>query len=227
MAQCSCPLWHLRSEAQPHSAARSPAAAEASASDVRHIDALDRFLTRHDGALHCIWFGKSLGALSGYVHVDRAVRELKALARTHPVTLTVQSDERLRFLLARLRWRIPVHYIPWSLGTADSALARHRVAVIPVERNAYTLGKTINRPATALLNDLYVIADPIPAYEELRPFIELDDWQRGLADALSDEAAVRARVAAGQRHLRDHYNAEAIATRWRTVIDGEMAKSKP
>ena len=49
------------------------------------------------------------------------------------------------------------------------ALARHRVAVIPVECNAYTVGKTMNRPATAIMAGLGVVGDAIPSYEELRP----------------------------------------------------------
>jgi predicted glycoside hydrolase/deacetylase ChbG (UPF0249 family) len=189
----------------------------------RDLTALDRFLRRNPGALHCIWFGKSLGALSGYVHVDRAVRELEAFARVRPVTLTIQSDERLRYLLARRRWHVPTHYVPWRLDTADAALARHRVALIPVERNAYTIGKTINRPATALLNGLDVVADPIPAYEELRSFIELDDWQRGLRDAGAHEADASSGVARGRAYLEANYGAVAIAGQWRRMLETEIA----
>src|SRR3546814_16523013 len=70
--------------------------------------------------------------------------------------------------------------MPWAMNSFYEALSVHDAAVIPVERNGYTIGKTINRPATAILAGLGVIADSIDAYEELRPFIALDDWQGGL-----------------------------------------------
>src|SRR3546814_4007213 len=70
------------------------------------------------------------------------------IARHRPVTLTVISNSRLKYLKARLGWRgVPTHYMPWAMNSFYEALSVHDAAVIPVERNGYTIGKTINRPA--------------------------------------------------------------------------------
>ena len=194
-----------------------PAALPLSLRDQVALASLRRFHARHAGALHCVWFGKSLGQASGYAHVGAAARELGRFA--HPTTLTIVSNDWLGYRGARRRWPVPVTYVPWTLASAAIALARHRVAVIPLEQNDYTAGKTINRPATALLAGLGVVADALPSYEELRPFIALDDWQGGLERyrQWSDETA--AALAAGRAHLAAAYGADAVAARWRAILE--------
>lgn len=189
----------------------------------RDLALLRRFLKQHDNALHCVWFGKSLGRLSGYVHIDAAVAELGKFARTHPVTLTVISNSRLGFWKAARNWHVPTQYLPWDLATFGEALALHRVALIPLENNQYTAGKTLNRPATALLAGLGVIADPIPSYEELRPFITMDDWQLGLTRYARWDDGTRNAVAAGQEWLAGRYRPEAVAGHWAEVIGTVLA----
>lgn len=181
---------------------------------------LRRFHRRHAGALHCVWFGKSLGRASGYAHLGAAAAHLERFAERHPVTLTIVSNAWLRFRRARRDWSIPTHYCPWTLATAQPVLAMHRVAVIPVEGNDYTAGKTMNRPATALLAGLGVVADAIPSYEELRPFITLGDWQGGLERYRAWSAETEAQIAAGRRHLARRYGPEAVARRWRAILEG-------
>jgi len=181
---------------------------------------LRRFLARHPDALHCVWFGKSLGRVSGYVHIDAAVMQLREFtARTgRATTLTVISNDRLNCWRAARRWGIPNHYLPWTQGSAAAAMALHRVALIPLENNHYTAGKTMNRPATALLLGLGVVADSIPSYEELRPFLALDDWQGGLDRYAAMDAPARAQIAEGAAYLRERYGAAAVARRWAALL---------
>lgn len=182
---------------------------------------LRRFLTRHRGALHCLWFGKSLGRVSGYVHIDAAVAHLRAFSAETgvPTTLTVISNDRIGCWRAARRWPVPLHYMRWSQATAPLATALHRVAVIPLETNSYTAGKTMNRPATAMLLGLGVVADAIPSYEELRPFIALDDWQGGLRRYREWSGETQAQLEAGRRHLIERYSAEAVAHAWLRVLN--------
>lgn len=184
---------------------------------LRQMAALDRFLARRPDALHAIWFGKSLGSVSGYAHLH-AVADLLA-AQPFPITLTVVSNAPLRWLLGRWRWRLPVHYVGWRQETAHAVLQRHRVAVLPVASNDYTVGKTINRPATALLAGLGVVADSIPSYEELRPFVALDDWEGGLARYYRQWEAEQPLLAAGRAHLAARYSPLAVARQWQAVLD--------
>ncbi len=146
------------------------------------------------------------------------MRELESFAGRHPVTLTVIGDSRSRYRRAAKRWAIPSFYLPWTLGSFAPALGLHRVAVLPVERNDYTVGKTINRPATAIAAGLGVIADGIDSYEELRPFITLDDWQGGLERYADDWPAEQPRLAAARDHLERAYGAGVVAGRWADIL---------
>ncbi len=177
---------------------------------------LERFLAKHPDALHAVWFGKSLGRVSGYAHLHAAAARLAA--QPFPITLTVVSNAPVKWWLGRWRWRLPVHYVGWRQDNAAAVLARHRVAVIPVESNEYTVGKTINRPATAVLAGLGVVADAIPSYEELRPVVALDDWDGGLARYRFDWEAEQARLAAGREWLVGRYSPEAVAREWRALL---------
>lgn len=189
----------------------------------RELVELNAFLRRHEGALHCVWFGKSQGSLAGFAHIDAAAAELRRFTQQRKVTLTIISNTRWRYWLAARKWGVPSHYMPWRLDSFGAALAAHKVAIIPVEQNGYTLGKTINRPATAVIAGLGVIADAIPSYEELRPFIALDDWQGGLARYAADGEDEREQLGRARAHLIAHYSREAIGRQWAAVLDDLMA----
>ena len=177
---------------------------------------LNAFLRRNTGALHCVWFGKSLGRVSGYVHLGRAVDMLARFP--HPTTLTVISNDRWKYMRAASNWPIPCLYLPWRLSTHAAALAKHRVAVIPVESNDYTTGKTMNRPALALLAGLGVVADPLPSYQELAPFVFLGNWTGGLEAYGQRNERAEAAIRAGQAYLRKNYSAAALAGRWKDAL---------
>ena len=175
---------------------------------------LARFHKAHAGTLRCVWFGKCQGSKSGLVHAHRAVLELERFSKTRPVALTIIGDQRLRYWQAAHKWRIPHFYLPWTLSTFWTAMREHDVAIIPVERNDYTVGKTINRPATALHAGLGVIADSIPAYEELRPYIVLDDWQEGLHRYHINHPRDDAGCKAARRHLIANYGRSTVGELW-------------
>ena len=109
--------------------------------------------------------------------------------------------------------------MPWSLGTFNQSLASQHVAIVPVERNQYTVGKTINRPATAIMAGLGVIADSIDSYEELRPFIPLDDWQGGLRRYLDQSPCQDERLEAARQHLHERYGRNAVGGLWQEFLE--------
>ena len=183
------------------------------------LGSLRRFHARHAGALQCVWFGKSLGQASGYAHIGAAVERLARFGEAHPVTLTIVSNAWWKYRRARGAWPVATHYMPWTLATVQQVLAMHRVAIVPVERNDYTAGKTINRPASAVLAGLGVVADAIPSYEELRPYIALDDWEGGLARYLEWSPDTQATLAAGRAHLAARYSPDAVAAVWRDILE--------
>ena len=179
---------------------------------------LGRFLAAHPSALHCVWFGNSSGEASGFAHLAAIVPRLERFARTRAMTLTVISNDRGRYRRAARTWGMPHLYLPWSLASFGAALAMHRVALIPIRRNGYTVGKSINRPATAILAGLGVVADAIDSYEELRAFVALDDWEKGLVRYADHWDEERPRLAAARSHLTGRYGTERAAERWAGVL---------
>lgn len=187
---------------------------------------LRQFLERHKNALHCVWFGKSQRSIAGFSHVDRAVRLLEQFNKNQPVTLTIISDQRWRYKLTSLRWRVPTIHVPWTLDSFSAALSLHDTAIIPIEKNSYTVGKTINRPATAIMAGLGVIADAINAYEELRPFIFLDDWQRGLEHYAVQRRGCCTKLSDARGYLEQLYDRQFLAGQWETVLTNAVKATK-
>src|SRR3546814_1511098 len=85
--------------------------------------------------------------------------------------------------------------------------------------------KTINRPATALLAGLGVIADSIDAYEELRPFIALDDWQGGLRSYSACQPAGDLLLDAARSHPNLRYSADAVGRQWHELLQQALAQT--
>lgn len=189
-----------------------------------HLRRLRAFLAAHPDALHVVWFGNNMAGVSGVGLLDEAVAQLRQFAKRHPVTLTIINNQPSVYRDVSAQWGMPSFYMPWSLVSFPAALKLHRAAIIPVARNDYTAGKSINRPATAIMAGLGVIADSIGSYEELRPFIALDDWQDGLARYAFGWEEEQARLAQARAHLDEHYGRRRVAARWIEVLDELQAR---
>jgi len=168
-----------------------------------------------------VWFGNH-----GSPNVDGGMQDLasirSALEQHHhaaPLSLTVISNSRERFDAVTQGWPWPCHYLPWSSASFDDALALHDVALIPVRLNRFTACKTANRVATAAVHGLAVAADAIPAYEEFRSCIVLNDWHAGLARLMNDGDLRRASVACVQAVLQAQYAPAIVTARWRAVLE--------
>ena len=181
---------------------------------------LERFFAETPHSLRLIWFGNHGGGPipAGMVDLERIRRSVEAHAVQSPVTLTVMSNSHHKYRRLIRPWAAPTTYVSWTVGRADPVMRRHDVAVIPINRNPFTVAKTLNRPATAILAGLGVIADAIPSYEELRPFIPLDDWPKGLRQYADIRPAADPQLAAARTHLLETYKRETISGLWRTVL---------
>ena len=65
--------------------------------------------------------------------------------------------------------------------------------VVPISPNPFTRCKSANRPALALAAGVPVVADAIPSYRELAPYLTLDDWAGGLRHAPMASCSIRRR----------------------------------
>jgi hypothetical protein len=167
-----------------------------------------------------VWFGNHgspnvEGGMSDLISVQQALHDHH---RAAALSLTVISNSRERFDALTRGWPFPCLYLPWSSATFDDALALHDIALIPVRANPFTRCKTANRVATASVHGLAVAADTIPAYEEFRDCIMLDDWGAGLAHLMARADERSAAVARARALLEARYAPAAIAARWLAVL---------
>ena len=177
---------------------------------------------RAAGRTPLVWFGVHGGpyARCGIVDLERIRDVLHDLDRRHPLSLTVISNSRGRYEDVVGGWSIRRRYVEWHPATFMPALRDHAAAVIPITPSPYTRCKSHNRPAQALAAGLAVVADAIPSYETLRPYVRLDDWSSGLAAYLADPALRVRDAVAGGAFVRRRYSAAAVADQWQQVLVG-------
>lgn len=191
---------------------------------VRELKLLKRELAgeRAAGRTPLVWFGVHGGpyARCGIVDLARIRDVLHDLDRRQPLSLTVISNSRGRYEDVVGGWSIRRRYVEWHPATFLPALRDHAAAVIPITPSPYTRCKSHNRPAQALAAGLAVVADSIPSYEVLRPYLRLDDWVAGLEAYLGDPALRVRDAVAGGAYVRRRYSAEAVADQWQRVLVG-------
>jgi hypothetical protein len=181
--------------------------------------ALRRWWPRR-GPLRLAWFGNAGqdDPPFGLIDLARLGPQLEALHARRPIQMTVISNSREQFDRHLSGVRFPIAYHDWENRRYQSILRRQDLCLLPINPNPYTLCKSVNRLALALLLGLPVIADPIPSYEELRPFACLGDWETGLSDYVRDTARQRSEVRAGQAYLRAKYTTDRVVEQWAGVL---------
>lgn len=175
---------------------------------------------RASGHIPLVWFGNhGVGyAEGGMLDLLKLQAQLEQMYPTRPVSLTVMSNHRGKYEQHIQPWRIPTRYVDWDRTTFLELLRVHEVAVVPVQLNDFTRCKSNNRVATALQNGLNVVADSIPAYEPLRPYCLLDDWQN-LSAYLQTHDLRKSQLQSATAYLQAHCSQAAVAQQWRQVFE--------
>jgi hypothetical protein len=181
--------------------------------------ALRRWWPRR-GTLRLAWFGNAGqdDPPFGLIDLARIRPRLEALHARRPIRVTVISNSRAQFDRHLSGVRFPIEYHDWENRGYQSILQRQDLCLIPISPNPYTLCKSVNRLALALMLGLPVIADPIPSYEELRPFAVIGDWETGLTDYVNDRRRQRRDVRLGQSYLRAKFTPSRVVEQWSGVL---------
>ena len=172
-----------------------------------------------------VWFGNA-GLDSppfGLIDLARLVPVLNELDRHVPLSLTVISNSRDAFVRHLAGARFPTRYREYHTHSVQGLLQAHDVCVIPVSPNPFTLSKTINRPALALLLGVPVVADAIPSYEDLRPFILMGSWRNHLSRYAQDHDLRQHHVEAGRHYLRQRYTPQNVVEQWSKFLTPLLA----
>ena len=143
--------------------------------------------TNTDIRRRLIWFGNhgSNHVEGGMGDIRKLLPLLKDLHRRQPLSLTVVSNSQTKFDEISETAEFPMLYSPWSRAFFSRTLLSHRICVIPINPNPFTLAKTDNRVVTALVHGLQVVADSIPSYRAYARQVHLDNWADGLERAMA------------------------------------------
>lgn len=177
---------------------------------------------RNSGAVGLVWFGNhgvDYSKAGGLQDLGKLRGLLESRARMHPIYLSVISNNAERFRQIVSGWNLPTHYLSWTARYFGEALRLHDIALIPIERNPFTLCKTANRLALALSQQLAVVADAIPSYEPFRDVVVLDDWPEGLDRYLGDAADRRRTALNGRERVLNHLSIQRIGAAWEEVLE--------
>jgi len=190
------------------------------------LDASSPFAERGKNPFRILWFGShgSPNAPAGMEDILRIRTHLQAAHAMTKSELTVLSNNAEKYRALEPKIGIPSTYLEWSDGTLMSALAKTNLVVIPVSVNPFTKCKSNNRAVTALWHGVPLIADRIPAYEDLRNFLFLDDWEAGFKHALAGSREIQIRTTAGSAYVRQNFNISRIAGEWRRALKTVLAE---
>ena len=191
------------------------------------IDAVSPFARSHSDPFRITWFGShgSPNAPAGMEDILRVRTHFEVLQSRTNAELIVLSNNVEKYRALAPRMGIPSTYVEWGDDALARVLSRTNLVVIPVSQNPFTKCKSNNRAATALWHGIPVIADRIPAYEDLRNFMFLDDWAAGLEHAVAQSREIQLRTVAGTSYVRHNFNISVIAGEWRRAIKTVLAES--
>jgi hypothetical protein len=184
---------------------------------------------RRIGRTPLVWFGIHGGdnAEYGMQDVLKISDQLNAVAKVDGISLTIISNNYRKYLSISRAFKFPSFYMPWGGSTFFSALALHRIALIPVTVNEFTACKSNNRVALAISRGLAVVTSTlIPAYEELMPYIKLGDMGTGVSSYIADPMRVDKDVSAGKIFIAKNYTLEPIIEKWGALL-GKLGLDSP
>ncbi len=180
---------------------------------------------RRRGECGLVWFGNhgvDYSNVGGMGDLSKLKDILHELAREHSFHVSVISNHREKFRTLTKGWGIPCLYLDWTARTFGRSLGLHDIALIPIERNPFTVCKTANRVVTSLQAGVAVAADSIPSYAPFSGFVVLDDWFNGLARYLRDSSLRSRHVEEGRGRIQELFTPLRIADRWESVLLGVL-----
>jgi hypothetical protein len=104
----------------------------------------------------------------------------------------------------------------WSPEAQAAGLTSCAVVILPTGKSAC---KSANRAVEALRAGKFVVANPLPAYDELSDFIWVGDLRKGIDWAHANQAEALYKVAEGQKYVAKHFSPSRIAGLWKQALE--------
>ncbi len=172
--------------------------------------------------LKLLWFGHPTNVTS----LLQELPALRAFAAKVPLVLecvTQPTPELARMAtptagMGSTALRIII--TPWALESMPPALADCDVVILPqLVNDPQKRSKSNNRLVDALQAGRFVVAHPLPSYEELRDFCWIgESIAEGLNWLLGHPREALTRIVSGQRYLERHHSLDALGDFWMKAL---------
>jgi hypothetical protein len=168
-----------------------------------------------------VWFGTHgvSYADGGMVELLKRQDEINEACGREGVSLTIVSNSYAKYRKISSALKMRTYYIPWSRRTIDRVLRLHTFMLLPIGASPFTWSKSSNRPVTAMLHNLLVVCDMIPAYQQLQDHLVSPVGSESLRYVLSlSRGAIEQRVRAAYEHVVVEYSPAKIGKKWEVVL---------
>jgi len=182
--------------------------------------------------LRICWFG-TLGDVNVST-VETGLLQVAARVAGAPIVLDVVTGAERRDLVQRLGERLfdrspafTTRFVPWSLEATWRAIDECDLVLLPQDTEGeWGSVKSHNRMVETIRGGRLAVASPIPSYRELAAYGWVgDDLGEGVAWALENPEAARARVAAGQDYIAGRFSPEVVGQKWAALLGVESRLS--
>lgn len=179
--------------------------------------------------IHLLWFGHP----SNLESLLSALPELEQLARELPLHLecVTQPGTKLASVLtshgAEFSSPLRISFTPWSLDATQQALMRCDAVLLPqLFQDRTKRAKSNNRMIDSLNAGRFVIAHPLPAYEDLKEYAWVgDSLGEGLRWLLRHPDEALRRLERGQAYVAKHHSLEALGRFWQDALQLQPASA--
>lgn len=171
-----------------------------------------------------LWFGHKVN----FPYLHALLPALAELGQSRALLLQAISSRLHGFdalateVGTRSDGRLRLTFTEWSPQAVIAGLDRCDLVLIPSDpADPRKRAASANRVTETLIAGRLPIASPLEGYRSFADSALLrDDLARGVAEALSTPAEMRARITTGQRRVEATFSPAAVAAGWRAVLVG-------
>lgn len=115
---------------------------------------------------------------------------------------------------------IPLTVVDWSRENMVRVFNETDMVILPVElHKPRKLAKSTNRMVEAIRQGRFVVASPLPAYQQFAEWMWLGDIREGVDWAVAHPDEVLDRIKKAQDYVREKFSPDTIANKWLEVFN--------
>ena len=110
----------------------------------------------------------------------------------------------------------PFPIVPYSIDSLLWGFAQCDITIIP--NAGSNSAKGANRMIESIRQGVFVVAEPMPAYEEFRDWMYIGEIKEGIEWCRQNKAELQGRIQKAQEYIVKEYNPTKTGERWQRLI---------